>query len=87
VRAPLAKVPENTMKFVVGVMLSSFGMFWGAEGAGASWPGGEAALLAIVPGVLLLALAMARRLERWRLTAQAHEDSPTILASEEAVGA
>jgi uncharacterized membrane protein len=87
VRAPLAKVPENTMKFIVGVMLSSFGMFWGAEGAGASWPGGEAALLAIVPGVLLLALASARRLERWRLMAEAREASPTILASEQATGA
>jgi uncharacterized membrane protein len=59
-RAPLAKVPENTMKFAVGVMLSSFGMFWGAEGAGANWPGGDAALLAIVPGVLIVAIAMTR---------------------------
>ena len=59
-RAPLAKVPENTMKFAVGVMLCSFGMFWGAEGAGASWPGGDAALLAIIPGMLLAAIAMAR---------------------------
>jgi uncharacterized membrane protein len=58
-RAPLARVPENTMKFAVGVMLSSFGMFWGAEGAGASWPGGEAALLAIIPGVLAAAVAIA----------------------------
>ena len=40
-RAPLARVPENAMKFAVGVMLSSFGMFWGAEGAGADWPGGD----------------------------------------------
>lgn len=59
-RAPLAKVPENTMKLAVGVMLSSFGMFWGAEGAGASWPGDDAALLAIVPCVLVTALLMAR---------------------------
>ncbi len=58
-RAPLARVPENAMKFAVGVMLTSFGMFWGAEGAGAAWPGGDAALLAIVPAVLLAALAMA----------------------------
>jgi uncharacterized membrane protein len=58
-RAPLARVPENTMKFAVGVMLSSYGMFWGAEGAGASWPGGDAALLAIVPGILASAAAMA----------------------------
>ncbi len=56
-RAPLARVPENTMKFAVGVMLSSFGMFWGAEGAGANWPGGDAALLAIVPGTLVAACA------------------------------
>lgn len=62
VRAPLAAVPENTMKLSVGVMLSSFGMFWGAEGAGASWPGGDAALLAIVPGVLLLAMLLSRSL-------------------------
>ncbi len=63
-RAPLARVPENTMKLAVGVMLSSFGMFWGAEGAGATWPGGDAALLAIIPGVLIVAVAMARTLSR-----------------------
>jgi uncharacterized membrane protein len=57
VRSPLARVPENTMKFAVGVMLTSFGMFWGADGAGASWPGDDAALLAIVPAVLLAAIA------------------------------
>ena len=64
VRAPLARVPENTMKFFVGVMLTSFGVFWGAEGAGASWPGGDAALLVIVPGVALASLAMVRWLRR-----------------------
>jgi uncharacterized membrane protein len=57
-RAPLARVPENAMKFSVGVMLTSFGTFWGAEGAGAHWPGGDAALLAIVPGLALAALGM-----------------------------
>jgi uncharacterized membrane protein len=40
------------------VMLTSFGTFWGAEGAGAHWPGGDAALLAIVPGLALAALVM-----------------------------
>ena len=54
VKAPLARVPENWMKFGVGVMLTSFGMFWGAEGAGADWPGGDAALLVIVPVVALV---------------------------------
>jgi len=57
VRSPLARAPENTMKFAVGVMLTSFGTFWGAEGAGASWPGSDAALLAIIPSLLLVSLA------------------------------
>jgi len=64
VRAPLARVPENAMKFAVGVMLVSFGMFWGTEGAGAHWPGGDAALLALIPGTLLTALACVAALRR-----------------------
>ncbi|HSC04630.1 MAG TPA: hypothetical protein VLC49_14970 [Solirubrobacteraceae bacterium] len=64
VRAPLARVPENNMKFAVGVMLTSFGVFWGAEGAGASWPGGDAALLVIIPGVLLVSLGLVQWLRR-----------------------
>ncbi|HET6794591.1 MAG TPA: hypothetical protein VFH45_09125, partial [Acidimicrobiales bacterium] len=51
-------VPENTMKFVVGVMLSAFGTFWGAEGAGAHWPGSDAALLVLVPMYALFGLAL-----------------------------
>jgi uncharacterized membrane protein len=77
VRAPLARVPENTMKFAVGVMLSSFGMFWGAEGAGASWPGDDAALLAIVPGVLLVALGMVWALGRGTQPPPAEQVEPT----------
>jgi uncharacterized membrane protein len=57
-RAPLARVPENTMKFAVGVLLTSFGTFWGAEGAGASWPGGEAALPLLVLVIAAGSLAM-----------------------------
>lgn len=49
IRAPLSRVPENTMKFAVGVMLCAFGSFWGAEGAGAHWPGGDAAILVLIP--------------------------------------
>jgi uncharacterized membrane protein len=56
VRAPLARVPENAMKFAVGVMLTSFGIFWGAEGAGVEWPGGDAALLVLAPLVALVSL-------------------------------
>src|SRR5690348_15263336 len=48
VRQPLARVPENTMKFAVGALLTSFGMFWGAEGAGAHWPGADAAILGLL---------------------------------------
>lgn len=64
VRAPLARVPENTLKFVVGVLLTSFGMFWASEGAGARWPGADAALLAVVPGMALFAAAVVAWLRR-----------------------
>jgi uncharacterized membrane protein len=66
VRAPLARVPENAMKFAVGVMLTSFGIFWGAEGAGVSWPGQDAALLVLVPLVVLVALGYTVLLRRPR---------------------
>ena len=71
VHAPLARVPENTLKFAVGVMLTSFGMFWGAEGAGAGWPGGDAALLAIIPAVLAFAVALVIGLRRRATVADA----------------
>jgi uncharacterized membrane protein len=57
VKAPLTKVPENWMKLAVGVMLTSFGTFWGAEGAGVRWPGNDAALLVIIPAVAVVATA------------------------------
>jgi uncharacterized membrane protein len=66
VRAPLARVPENAMKFIVGIMLTSFGIFWGAEGAGARWPGADATLLVLVPAVALYALALVAVLRRTR---------------------
>ncbi len=64
IHAPLQRVPENALKFAVGVMLTSFGTFWGAEGAGAHWPGGDAALLAIVPATLLFALLLVTAVRR-----------------------
>jgi uncharacterized membrane protein len=81
-RAPLTRVPENMMKFAVGVMLSSFGMFWGAEGAGASWPGGDVALLVIIPAMLLTAVAMARRLGRAQLATEAREPHSAATAED-----
>jgi uncharacterized membrane protein len=66
VKAPLARVPENTMKFVVGIMLTSFGVFWGGEGAGAHWPGSDAALLVIIPAIALFAIGLTALLRRSR---------------------
>jgi uncharacterized membrane protein len=63
-RAPLARVPENTLKFTVGVMLTAFGTFWGAEGAGARWPGSDAALLVLAPAIALFALGLVALLRR-----------------------
>jgi uncharacterized membrane protein len=68
VRAPLARVPENAMKFAVGIMLTSFGAFWSAEGAGAHWPGGDGALLVIIPGLALASLAMVAALRPQAVT-------------------
>src|SRR5882724_769217 len=48
VHQPLAKVPENALKFAVGLMLTSFGVFWIGEGLNADWPGADLALLAIL---------------------------------------
>ena len=61
VHGPLSRVPENGMKFTVGLMLTAFGTFWGAEGTGVSWPGGEVALL----GLLALYGVVALGLVRW----------------------
>jgi uncharacterized membrane protein len=55
VRAPLARVPENTLKFGVGVLLTAFGTFWGVEGAGGHWPGSDAALPVVIVFVAVLA--------------------------------
>jgi uncharacterized membrane protein len=83
VRAPLARVPENALKFLVGVMLTGFGAFWAAEGAGARWPGSDAALLVLLPGIAVLGLLLVAGLlrqdgDRDRRTAVA---SPTQRAS------
>ena len=71
VHAPLARVPENTLKFAVGVMLTSFGVFWGAEGAGVSWPGNDAALLVVIPATALVALGYVALLRRAAAAGQA----------------
>jgi hypothetical protein len=54
------------------VMLTSFGMFWGAEGSGAHWPGGDAALLAIIPSVLAIAIVIATATRHIMMRQTAH---------------
>jgi uncharacterized membrane protein len=64
IHRPLARVPENTLKFAVGVMLSAFGMFWTGEGLGVAWPGADLAIAAFAVlflAVGLAAVALARR--------------------------
>ncbi len=66
VRVPLARVPENTMKYAVGLLLTTFGTFWAAEGAGVNWPGSDAALLVLLvfyaaASWILIKLLSARR--------------------------
>jgi len=69
-RAPLARVPENSMKFAVGVLLTTFGVFWGVEGAGGTWPGGEAAL----PALALLILGAS-----WLFVLELRRGQPPLL--------
>lgn len=53
VRAPLTKVPENSLKFVVGIMLTTFGTFWAGEGFGVNWPYADAFILVLAALYLL----------------------------------
>jgi uncharacterized membrane protein len=63
IHKPLSRVPENTMKFIVGILLTSFGIFWGAEGAGVIWPHQDLALLAIIPFVLAICFGLVQVLK------------------------
>ena len=56
----LREVPENTLKFGVGIMLSSFGVFWVGEGVGLSWPGSDAMILALIAGFLVYSFGLVR---------------------------
>jgi uncharacterized membrane protein len=62
VHAPLSRVPENTLKFVVGIMLCGFGTFWSGEGVGLQWPGEDLSILgligfyAVIAGIIIYLL-------------------------------
>jgi uncharacterized membrane protein len=60
IRAPLARVPENTIKFVVGLLLTTFGVFWAGEGTGVTWPGSDLALPVILAFLAIVAAALTR---------------------------
>ena len=62
--APLSRVPENTLKFTVGILLTSFGVFWGAEGAGARWPAGDGAIALIIAVMVAASLGLVAVLRR-----------------------
>jgi uncharacterized membrane protein len=52
---PLALIPENMLKFAVGVLLCAFGSFWAGEGIGINWPGEDWSILALIAGFLVIA--------------------------------
>jgi uncharacterized membrane protein len=66
-RGPLERVPENRIKFAVGLLLTSFGCFWAAEGAGIDWPGDELSLLGVIAFLGVVSFALVRVLRRQRL--------------------
>ena len=71
VRAPLTKVPENTLKFVVGIMLTTFGTFWAGEGLGVNWPFADAFLLVLAALYLLASFGLVL----WLKQVKAHQTS------------
>lgn len=64
VHKPLSRTPENALKFGVGVMLSSFGVFWTGEGLGVAWPGQDASILGFILMFLAVGLLLAKALRR-----------------------
>lgn len=72
-RKPLTVIPENTVKFVVGVLLSAFGLFWSVEGAGGRWPGGDKSLLVIIPALALYSAVLVALFRRRRPARRSYE--------------
>lgn len=66
VHAPLSRVPENTMKYAVGVMLTTFGTFWSAEGAGVHWPGSDASIIGVLAFTVAVSFALVAALRQRR---------------------
>jgi len=77
-RAPLTRVPENSLKFAVGLLLTTFGTFWGAEGAGVDWPAGDAALPIILAAFAIGSFAAVRVLRRERAAGTRRETAEAM---------
>jgi uncharacterized membrane protein len=84
-RAPLQRVPENTLKFVVGIMLTSFGTFWGGEGLGISWWHDDLFLLVLIAFYLAAAGALILWLRPYAPPRKASLAGAVELSSEEAL--
>jgi uncharacterized membrane protein len=87
IQAPLTKVPENTLKFIVGIMLTSFGTFWGGEGFGITWPFSDAFIPVLVALYLLASfiLVMILRQTKQRRVVEAKVDQPGVTTPEQEV--
>jgi len=60
IHKPLARVPENALKFAVGVLISAFGCFWIGEGLGFGWPGEDFSIPAMIVSLLIVGLIAAQ---------------------------
>ena len=87
IKAPLTKIPENTLKFIVGIMLTSFGTFWGGEGFGISWPFSDAFIPVLIAIYLLASfiLVMVLRQIKQRRIAEANVDQSAVTTPEQEV--
>jgi uncharacterized membrane protein len=80
VHQPLSRVPENTMKFAVGLMLTTFGIFWSIEGTGIEWPGADVSILGILGFLTLVSVGLVAALRRM------HKRQTLIAASAAGMG-
>src|SRR5262245_20370145 len=78
-REPLSHVPENTIKFAVGMLLSAFGLFWSVEGLTVEWPGGDLAILGLLVYLTIISLGFvaALRSTQVRQAAKGPSSTPT----------
>ena len=87
VQAPLKRIPENSLKFVVGIMLTTFGTFWGGESFGITWPFSDAFIpvLAVIYLLASFILVMILRQSKQRRIAEANVDQSAVTTPEQEV--